>query len=432
MSKNRFMAPALLFVLLCFACPGQAADRLQYTLGSATTEGAIELEVGKHILVKKIPVQSAKTVHGVQAAPIDGSMNSRDFQGKPAEYPAQRDRGDCGGLHLTFLDDLGIDAVLFRGTAAGVAYQDATSQKTAAPENKLFDFSMRQSHVFRKIFDERVYPQTLDIFHNGPCASPQSGTLADLSFYRIDRRAPWPQIGFYGLQGFAKPSPLVKKALAERFGPKQMVESLVYGTKGSAFLSVKGRGFVHMLIDDLPTDKAVDKITFLLGFKTVDAPALLTIRIHDPLDPMRDIMSADFLIRSKGVYMFTLDTPDIILLPKELPKDASSPTDALTALPPALWISVGANKTIAVKRPRVGLSYLPLEAAEEEAHLWRTHVLQSFALPKPSPGAARPRVTDAALRAIDVAHILDPENEMFKNYRRWAFPAQGLNKERRK
>ena len=144
---------------------------------------------------------------------------------------------------------------------------------------------------------------------------------------------------------------------------------------------------------------------------------------------MREIMSADFLIKSAGTYMFTLDPPDIILLPKELPKDASSATDAARALPPALWISVGANKTIAVKAPRVGLSYLSLEAAEEEARLWRTQVLQSYALPKkPAPVAARPRVTDEARRAIDVAHILDPDNELFKNYHRWAFPAHGLNK----
>ena len=416
-----FSRKAIWFCLisLCFLHTGvgQAADKLQYTLGSATTEGAIELEVTKHILVKKIPVQSAKTAHGVQAAPIDGDVNSLDFKGKPAEYPAQRDRGDCGGLHLTFLDDLGVDAVLFRGTAAGAAYQDTASKKTAAPEKKLFDFSMTQPHVFRKILKERVYPETLDIFHNGPCASPQSGTLADLSFYRIDRSAPWPPIPFYGLKGFAKPAPAVKEALAKRFGPKQLVELLVPGSQHGVFLSIQGGNFVHVMIENLPTDKAIDKVTFLLGCKKVDAPAMLTVRIHDPLDPMREIMSADFLLKSEGVYMFTLDIPDIILLPK----DASSATDAATALPPALWISLGANKRISMKRPRVGLSFLPPDAAKEEALLWRTQVLQSYALPKPSPDAPKPNATKAALRAIDVAHILEAENETFKNYHNWAF-----------
>lgn len=385
----------LCLIGLCVIHAGvaRAAESRDGALGAATTDGVIELEVGKHILVKKVPVRSARTAHGAQTAPIDGNADSRDFQGKPAEYPANRDHQDCGGLHLTFVDDLGIDAVLLRGTAAGVVYKDTASQKTGTDEKKLFDFSMGQNRVFRQVFNKRVYPETLDVFHSGACGSAESGVLADLSFYRIDRGAAMPQIGFYGLQGFAKPSPLIAEALAGQFGPKQVVEGLVYAAKSSSFLSVSGRGFAHILIDDLPTDKAIDKVTFLLGVKTVEAPALLTLRIHDPLDPVREIMGADFMVKGEGLHLITLDTPDIVLLPG--------------ALPPALWISVGSNKSIAIKAPRVGLSWLPVEAAREETLLWRAQVLQSYALPGPSTAAPAPNMTEAARRAADVAHLLE-------------------------
>src|SRR5437868_5727372 len=106
--------PIFCVFFVLFAGPAQAAKEFG---------PAIPITVGDEPwVVTKLRVTDCRAVRGFVGAPVDGSLKSGAWDGRVWEYP--KHDGGAGveydylhndGLHITFADDAGFNAVTVRG-----------------------------------------------------------------------------------------------------------------------------------------------------------------------------------------------------------------------------------------------------------------------------------------------------------------------------
>src|SRR2546423_5897030 len=83
-------------------------------------------------VVTKLRVTDCRAVRGFVGAPVDGSLKSASWDGKTWEYPMPGagaavgyDYRNADGLHITFADDAGFNAVILRCGAKAKLVRDA-------------------------------------------------------------------------------------------------------------------------------------------------------------------------------------------------------------------------------------------------------------------------------------------------------------------
>ena len=428
------------------------AESLAALMGASTTQGAIRLRKNQHILVKKVPVQDSRVGRGFQFAPVDGRPDSGDYYNRPAEYPYEiwltatlYDSNDCNGLHVFLADDKGFDAVQLRGTYLGGMYRDTDDFVIGKQGKKLLNLVMAKHHVQRHIFSERQRLQRVDFFFKGKRGTPETGYLFDASFLRIDSNAPLPDATYYHVTGPAKAPDMIAKDIARRFKPDSATHALAISKRPSLPLELKGTDFHHLITPEQPTDKGLDAVTFCFTVSKLHGPTLVTLRVQDPVDTEHEVMGVDFVVREPGDYAVTLDVPDQVFFPKTMPAGVPIAYKPPLAPPPVVWVSIGVNKTTTIENTRIALHLVDRDVAKIEGMHWRYLIMKSrFSIssePRPWMGLRKgedirewpKRLTgknqrqaesvQATFRAIQVNRLLEPDNDIFRQYHEWIHQA---------
>jgi hypothetical protein len=239
------------------------------TFAAASADGANGPAIrvtpgGEPWVVTKLRVIDSRAVRGWVGAPVDGSMNSGSWDGKTWEYPMPEAgagvrynylNGD--GLHLTFADDAGFNAVVVRGGIKAKLLRDVQKYDHPAGGHLVHTFPGGAT-TSRAWFDEAVKAKKVSFF------DVADGLIADTSFFRVRR----------GLGELSKADivPLAATPLAEE----------------TAFAAI-----------------AV----------TLDAegPTTFTISVTDPLNPRLELHGADYTVDKSGTVRIVCDFPDQVV-----------------------------------------------------------------------------------------------------------------------
>ena len=424
------------------------AESAASLMGASTTKGAIQLHSDQHILVKKVPVQDSRVGRGFQFAPVDGRPDSGDYYNRTAEYPYEiyltavhYDSNHSNGLHVFLADDKGFDAVQLRGTYLGAMYCDTEDFDIGDHAKKLLDLVLAKHHVQRHIFSERQRLQRVDFFYKGKRGTPETGYLFDASFLRIDPNAPLPDAEYYQVTGPTKAPDMIAKDIARRFKPDSAVHALAMSDRPSRPLELEGTDFHHLITPEQPTDQGLHAVTFRFTVSKLHGPALVTLRVQDPVDTEHEVMGVDFVVRKPGNYAVTLDVPDQVFFSKTMPAGVPIAYKPPLAPPPVVWLSIGVNKTTTIENTKIALHLVDRDVAKVEGMHWRYLIMKyRFSISsEPRPWRSLRKGEDirewpkrlkrkqqrqaesaqGTFRAIQVNRLLDPENDIFRQYHEW-------------
>jgi len=442
---------SLLLIGLLGSAPVQAAS-LADLMGAGTTKGAIPLYSNRHILVKKVPVQDSRVGRGFQFAPVDGRLDSGDYYNRVAEWPYEisltavlYNSNYSNGLHVFLADDEGFDAVQLRGTFLGAMYRDTEDFAIGEHGKKLLQLVLAKHHVQRHIFSERQRLKRVDFFYKGMRGTQETGDLSDASFLRIDTDVPLPDGEYFHVTGPTKAPDMIAKDIARRFKPDSAVHALATSNRPSRPLELKGADFHHLITPEQPTDKGLDAVTFRFSVRKLHGPTLVTLRVQDPVDTEHEVMGVDFVVRKPGDYAVTLDVPDQVFFPKTLPAGVPIAYKPPLAPPPVVWLSIGVNKTTTIENTRIALHLVDRDVAKKEAMHWRYLIMKSrFSIsseprpwmtlrkgedirewPKRLKGKRKRQAesVQGTFRAIQVNRLLEPQNDIFRQYHEWIHQA---------
>ncbi|OGV61661.1 MAG: hypothetical protein A3K19_15270 [Lentisphaerae bacterium RIFOXYB12_FULL_65_16] len=262
----------------------------------------------------KLPVADCRIVRGFQIAPVDGKLDSIDWDGNTWEY---RMNGDAGvhyayrnndGLHITLADPGPVHAVLIRGGAgvklygAGATYEGPG----AAPLLHVFRGYVSTSHA---LFD---VPATGGKFSFFDIAD---GTISDVSFLRIESGpGDLPQPESWRVGGpidMAKVSAFLNARFEQSCRSSCALAPAATGT--TAPLDMPVRLPVHWI--SAPLEGEMPLAAIGLDFEAPGAPAgaPLSVRVQDPLNPRAELMGVDLALQGPGRHRIILDFPDQVV-----------------------------------------------------------------------------------------------------------------------
>ncbi|MCL4190361.1 MAG: hypothetical protein KJZ87_01350, partial [Thermoguttaceae bacterium] len=118
---------------------------------SYSAEGpAIPLSPNQPVVVKKLLVADCRALRGFIVAPVDGRLDSVDWNMNVWEYGMRGAGAGVGyryrendGLHIELADDQGVDAVQFRGDARVKLYHDAARYDDPGTATPVWQFDGR-------------------------------------------------------------------------------------------------------------------------------------------------------------------------------------------------------------------------------------------------------------------------------------------------
>ena len=420
-------------------------------------DGAIRLEPGRALRVEKVPVSDCRVGRGFIHYPVDGRLDTRNYNNGWGEHPSwaysgtQYEFNEANGLHITLADAQGFDAILFRGDYRGVMYQDAGNFHPGPEAKKICDVS-NPSYAFRRVFPERLKLSRVDLFYSGGRTS--SGDLCDASFLRIERGAQGASENGLTVTGPASGAETFQRWVTERFAEGGRLFAL--GTGQAQALSFSGREFVHLLTPRQDAAEGLDAVSFRWTIDALATPTLLTFRVQDPLDPRREIMSVDCVVDKPGAYEVTLDFPDQVFLPADLGEVELIYGPPL-APPPQLWLTVGAEGPVTLANPSITLGRILREEALPQAMAWRKLLLkgQFYVMSEPRPWmfglydeiekrgggevdirewltiladtgdrGRRYRVgLESLFETVEQCRVLAPDDDVVRQYHEWIFQA---------
>jgi len=414
-------------------------------LGRTTREGAISLTPQTPISVKKILPIDARLVRGFAHAPVDGRTDTRHAQGGIGELTRRSgvpaisygDFNDNQGFHL-ILSDPKFNAVQIRGGWRGCVYADTESlDQPAATAPPLLDVQS-QFGTYRKTWAIQVNAKKLSFFHD----ENENEPLSDVTVLAISAVTA-PNGGddaTFGIGEPMDPGDDIHQIIESRWGPAYEAHRLAAGAGKSISLD-KGQ-FIHLLSEPQEPAFGIGAITFELHITAIEPGALLTLRVHDVLDPRRESMGVDFSVTGPGVYKVTLDTPDQIFLPSPDQWRAPPRLDGPLAPPPVLWISIASDAAMRLEGASVMLHRVTREEALVEAGAWRKFLLKGLfsTMSEPRPWMnltdkkpVREQISSSSamkvyessllelLQNVEMARLLLPDDDIVRQYHEWLY-----------
>jgi hypothetical protein len=399
----------------------------------AASGAPIALPPGEGVVLHKVAVADCRAVRGFIGNPVDGSVHSWNYSGRPQEYPQTASDGVVysfnhnDGLHLTLADGEGFDAVVLRGGARGRLYADAGDLTEPRGKQPLCAFT-GDAAVQTVRLERRARAEKVSLF------GVQGGTVADISFYRIERgmaraRATeeWRPAEAVTLpppaSAFAPES--LARAMSERYAEAdRRALALVQGPgAGEPLACPQGRA-IHFLLPPAAEEQGLAGITLEAKLAGAAGPVTFTAAVQDPLDPRLDLAWVE-CAAGPGALRLGLDVPDQVLLKGS-----------------RLWLTLRCDADVTLSGPEGGapvfrVHTLPPEEALPEALARRKFLLKNFfyLLSEPRPWGAyrgQPREEFYAssqyarqcpelFMTIDQCFALAPGDDTVRQYREWVY-----------
>jgi len=436
MIRRRFL---LLFLPVALA--GAMAQAQAITERGPTADPnadqAVAVEGGQRMVISKVPVADCRVVRGCFGSPVDGSVHSWDYRGTVREYPRTASDGvgyaynNNDGVHLELADDEGFDAVVLRGGAKTRLYAETGSLEEPQETPPLCAFGGGEPVQIVR-FPQRIREQKVVLF------GCEGGTIADVSFYRVQPGAPpaaaetpvWRPGGKMTLQPpggrFAPESLLL--AMRERYGDAEhrAVSLEARGEAGQPLEVAKGQT-VHFITPPAAGESGLAAITLEAAVASSSWPCTVTVAVQDPLDPRIDLTWIDVVLGGPGPVQWTFDFPDQVLL-------AGS----------QFWVSLRFSGDVTLTHaeggaPQFRPHVVTPAAALPQAVAHRKRLLKHFfsLLSEPRPwGSYRRQPRDEfyagntyagqcpeLFMTIDLCHRLAPDDPLVRQYRQWVYAA---------
>ena len=274
---------------------------------------AVPLGPGAVTRVTKLPVADCRALRGFVSAPVDGRLDSYDWNMNVWEYGMRGAGAGVGyryrnndGLHITLADAEGVDAVQIRQGARVRMYADAERYDEPGEAQLVWDFPGRAKSS-RALFPERVRSTRFSFF------DLQDGRIANVSFLRVDTFAEWLTAGTMRRLGISPSgeSGELGEQIARRFSEADPIHGLSDGAPGSVDMPAKTT--VHLVSGPLADEIAVGQIGLEADLSGVPTGCPLTVAVQDPLNPRQELMGVDFALRQPGPVNLVMDFPDQII-----------------------------------------------------------------------------------------------------------------------
>ncbi len=235
---------------------------------------------GEPWVITKLRVTDCRATRGFVGAPVDGTTKSGSWDGKLWEYHMP----DCGtgveysymhgdGLHITFADNAGFNAVLVRGGIKARLLRDVQKYDQPSTGQLVCEFP-GQATTSRAWFDSPVKTNKVSFFDVG------DGLIADVSFFRVRRVAE-------ELNASAEPLPTAE--------PKTNDKSLALTSAPFAQETSLAAIGVEFDLDENPSGTN------------------LTISVLDPLNPRLELHGADYVVSGNGHVRIVCNFADQVI-----------------------------------------------------------------------------------------------------------------------
>ena len=320
----------------------------------------IPLAADREVTATKVPAADCRALRGFVTAPVDGRLDSYDWNMGIWEYGMRGAGAGVGyayrkndGLHVTLADSDGVDAVQIRRGARVKLYRDAARYDDPGKAPLVWRFEGR-AQSSRALFPSRVKASHFSFF------DLEDGLIADVSFLRVGAR-PAALVGARAVtlaaSGKGDAGDLAP-FLARRFSEKDPVLRL--GGAATGFRA-EARQAIHLIGEALPAETSLGGIALRLDVPDAPTGCPLTAAVQDPLNPRQELIGADFSIGKAGALNLVLDFPDQVV--------------------PAggrLWVTLTFGAPVTVARAEADLLLLPREKALPQALAFRKLVMKGL------------------------------------------------------
>ncbi|MFH1570057.1 MAG: hypothetical protein ABIL09_18845, partial [Gemmatimonadota bacterium] len=374
-----------------------------------------------------VRVTDARAVRGFLHPPIDGSLDSRDWDGRFWEYPSPGPgagvyyehpyRND--GLHVTLADCLGVGAIQVRGGVRALVVAEAASFEDSASGTLAHTFPGRATASLAR-FDPPVRARHFSFF------GVRDGYIADLAFFRAADPASLPGAPATWSLRPGDPAALPGDFLAERFGPDpgEVLAAFAPAAAGAplAKLTLAAGRPVHLVAGPFAADTAITAVGLTFRVAGLGGAARLTLQVQEPVYPRTAASTALFDLSGPGPVRLALDLPDLVL-------PAGTP----------LWITLVPEADLELSEPALDLWLAAPAAVAAEAFDRALLKLKGcfgvVSEPRPWTGlrpgtdvdaflAARGRLAPQLfeLRAfVDYCRWLGPDDDVARQYYQWFY-----------
>jgi hypothetical protein len=357
------------------------------------------LNTEKPFVVTHIPVADCRAVRGFFGAPIDGSLDSRDYADKRWEYNFDGQQADCGvkytylkndGLHVTLSDNKGVHAIQIRGGVRANVVTDCVRYDDANRGKPLVSFDVANARYTAAYFEQPVTTDKFSFFN------VKDGYIADVGFFRVG--------GDTAALGEAIKSPVGGAADIAALGgflearyertPSPTYAAFTASPAEVADLQLKDKASVHIIAGPFQEDLPISAVGLEVALDGVAAPTSLIVQVQDPIHPRTAVTTVALGVGGSGKLNLALDIPDQIV-----PKGR------------VLWLTLRSPDNLTLKAPTLVLYKVSRDQALPGALAYRLLKLKGFWLPmsESRPWNVMPRNADVEQW---LAKIKDPDHRM--------------------
>jgi len=305
-------------------------------------------------IVEKLLVEDCRALRGFIASPVDGRLDSPRWDAGVWEYNQRGagagvgyDYNNNDGLHIALADDNGVDALLVRGGAKAVLYGDGARYDDPADAMQLAALS-GIAQIERIAFPSRVSSRKFSFFR------VENGLLADITFLRIHRESErlaelGDPVSWTATSAIDVPEELTAALGKQFYDPSPaMVQLSPEGTSNTIIAEPKRT--VHLVSAPLGAEMPLKAVALEARVESQGSISPFTVVVHDPINPLVELMRTDFVLLDSEKMKCVLDFPDQVL-----------PAGA------RLWISLSFLGGATLRDVTVTPYRVPREHAEAEA-----------------------------------------------------------------
>ncbi|MCE9613589.1 MAG: hypothetical protein K8T26_04890 [Lentisphaerae bacterium] len=339
--------------------------RREYTADVMGRAIPVAVDTAAPEVITHIPVADCRAVRGAFGAPVDGTIDSRDYSGQRWEYNLNGEQANAGvrylyrqndGLHVTLADGAGVDAIQIHGGVHADVVADCRQYDDPDSGRLVHTFPGQANHSLAR-FDQRIAGDRFSFFN------VHDGFIADLAFFRTGGDAS--RLGTavsYTVAGPADTASL-KPFFDDRFEADQRTgwTATPEPATNAPPLDLPHDTAVHILTAPLAAECALSAIGLRGTLTAAPGPIPLTIQVQDFLHPRTAITTVMLTLDGPGRLDLALDIPDQVL-----PRGAR------------LWITLSAQKNASCEGPALVLYTVPRAQALPGALAYRLAKLKGF------------------------------------------------------